>query len=221
MAPTPGWKGKYRSLDHAAVVRRFVEDGESAIRIARALSVKSAAIGRILRDAGVDTQRGWRLRPGATTKRCPQCSRELPFAEFDQIVRRSERGQRSERPEPRGYCKQCQYGYSFDRNLRRCGLTLAQFESLAVKQDHRCAICGATDNVEGRRLAVDHHHASRVIRGLLCDPCNTKVANVETGHTATVDAVVALYIETAHTPYRWNDREHNARVDLDALKPPA
>lgn len=65
-----------------------------------------------------------------------------------------------------------------DRGLRRYGLTAAEFDALVEAQRGVCAICGGPP-YEGRldsrkrRLAVDHHHETGVVRGLLCDPCNT------------------------------------------------
>ncbi|MFC7217538.1 endonuclease domain-containing protein [Streptomyces polyrhachis] len=40
--------------------------------------------------------------------------------------------------------------------------------AIAAWQDGRCAVCGLR-----RALVVDHHHASGLVRGLLCAACNT------------------------------------------------
>lgn len=40
-------------------------------------------------------------------------------------------------------------------------------------QDGRCAICKIKPN--SRRLHVDHHHKSGIIRGLLCGKCNQAI----------------------------------------------
>lgn len=60
-----------------------------------------------------------------------------------------------------------------DFKLRRnYGITLEHYNYLLASQNGVCLIC-ARKNVGGRRLAVDHCHATRKIRGLLCAPCNT------------------------------------------------
>ncbi|WP_424923390.1 endonuclease VII domain-containing protein [Actinocrispum wychmicini] len=41
-------------------------------------------------------------------------------------------------------------------------------------QGGRCAICQRATG-RGKRLAVDHNHATGEVRGLLCKPCNRDV----------------------------------------------
>jgi transcription elongation factor Elf1 len=52
------------------------------------------------------------------------------------------------------------------------GITLKQYELMLDKQKFKCAICGKHDEVEGRRLAIDHCHTTGKVRGLLCGKCN-------------------------------------------------
>ncbi len=47
-------------------------------------------------------------------------------------------------------------------------LTLAQRARMEKKQRGKCASCG-----EEGPLYVDHHHDTRIVRGLLCHGCNT------------------------------------------------
>lgn len=65
-------------------------------------------------------------------------------------------------------------------------ITPAQYRALYLFQDGRCWICQKAKGIHpddpngrgSRRLAVDHNHASRMVRGLLCsgslsaDTCN-------------------------------------------------
>jgi hypothetical protein len=52
------------------------------------------------------------------------------------------------------------------------GITLADYNDMLEAQDYKCAICRNEDEVEGRRLAIDHCHTSGKVRGLLCGKCN-------------------------------------------------
>lgn len=53
---------------------------------------------------------------------------------------------------------------------RSYGITLDDYESLSKHQNDKCAICNKEE--VGKRLAVDHCHATGKIRGLLCQKCN-------------------------------------------------
>jgi len=60
-----------------------------------------------------------------------------------------------------------------DAALRRLyGITLADYESMRDAQKGQCALCGSTPPSGGKGLAVDHDHATGVVRGLLCMVCN-------------------------------------------------
>jgi hypothetical protein len=60
-----------------------------------------------------------------------------------------------------------------DGIIRRVyGITLAEYDKMFEDQGGKCAICGNSDEVEGRRLAIDHCHDSGKVRGLLCGKCN-------------------------------------------------
>lgn len=48
------------------------------------------------------------------------------------------------------------------------GITTAQFNEMALKQEGKCLICGTKPKV----LHVDHCHSKRIVRGLLCRECN-------------------------------------------------
>lgn len=55
----------------------------------------------------------------------------------------------------------------------RFGITPDEYKSLYAKQNGRCAICEAPHAV----LHVDHDHATKRIRGLLCFLCNTGIGS--------------------------------------------
>lgn len=50
------------------------------------------------------------------------------------------------------------------------GLTKEVFDSMCEAQDNSCAIC---KTMPDRGLVIDHDHATGLVRGLLCDWCNT------------------------------------------------
>lgn len=61
----------------------------------------------------------------------------------------------------------------------------ADYNALAEKQNHRCAICGAEEksrdrwNGRTRRLAIDHCHTTGKVRGLLCTGCNSALGHMQ------------------------------------------
>lgn len=64
----------------------------------------------------------------------------------------------------------------------RFSVTPGEWLGMYEQQGHGCAICGRSENSDGRRLHVDHDHAccptkdrscGKCIRGLLCGQCNT------------------------------------------------
>lgn len=55
---------------------------------------------------------------------------------------------------------------------RKYNISVKQYEQLLASQKQCCAICRSVPLPSARRLAVDHHHSSKKIRGLLCAKCN-------------------------------------------------
>jgi hypothetical protein len=55
------------------------------------------------------------------------------------------------------------------------GISSQEYNLLISQQSNRCAICGKIPCSENkdRRLYVDHDHKSKLVRGLLCQHCNT------------------------------------------------
>jgi hypothetical protein len=62
----------------------------------------------------------------------------------------------------------------------RYGITVDEYEAMALAQHGRCAICTtASPGGHGKWFCIDHDHATGKIRGLLCQPCNVKLAALE------------------------------------------
>ncbi len=81
-------------------------------------------------------------------------------------------------------CRACYAEVGVDREHRtrwlnrKYGLTAQEYDALLSHQRGLCAFCGQSQPPGGKHHAVDHAHATGVIRGLLCDACNRgKVSN--------------------------------------------
>ena len=57
----------------------------------------------------------------------------------------------------------------------RANATVDEFKKLFTEQDGKCAICFTHQSNLNRRIAVDHDHDTKKIRGLLCDKCNRAI----------------------------------------------
>jgi hypothetical protein len=56
---------------------------------------------------------------------------------------------------------------------RRYGMTSADVDAMLKEQGGGCAICGLAEFGTGTDMPnVDHCHATGVVRGILCGPCN-------------------------------------------------
>jgi hypothetical protein len=58
----------------------------------------------------------------------------------------------------------------------RYGITESDYNAILKKQGGICAICYFAPRPGTRRLAVDHDHRTKVVRGLLCSRCNRGLA---------------------------------------------
>lgn len=57
---------------------------------------------------------------------------------------------------------------------KKYGLSQTDYDALLFSQNGKCAICGVLAACAPKKiLAVDHDHTTRLIRGLLCDKCNS------------------------------------------------
>lgn len=99
-------------------------------------------------------------------------------------------------------CKRCQKSRML---VWRFGITLDQYEALLAEQGHGCAICGKSEQANGRMLAVDHDHSccpgqiacGECVRGLLCSSCNLHLGAV--GDRVEHLEAMAAYLRRAFT----------------------
>jgi hypothetical protein len=77
------------------------------------------------------------------------------------------------------------------RLQRDFGITDEQYDDLY--RDPKCAGCGRTEAELGRRLSLDHDHATGKKRGLLCSDCNRTIATAQ--DDPDVLRALAVYLE--------------------------
>lgn len=109
-------------------------------------------------------------------KTCRKCRKELSLNQF---YRRGVGGGTFLSSE----CKSCtvQLGLEWrkkiavQKNFRRYGLSISDYEEMNRAQGGGCAVCGLPDN---QKLGIDHCHQTGRVRGLLCKKCNTALGMV-------------------------------------------
>lgn len=76
-------------------------------------------------------------------------------------------------------------GLEYKRRLRRAfGITPEDYAAMMALQDGVCAICHQSETsvdpktMAPKRLAVDHRHDTKKVRGLLCFRCNSTIGKV-------------------------------------------
>jgi len=78
--------------------------------------------------------------------------------------------------------------------VHRMNVPKVLYTQLSEAQGRKCAICGALsgNNARRERLAVDHCHETKHIRGLLCHRCNTAIGLFR--HNQDIIARAAAYL---------------------------
>lgn len=111
-------------------------------------------------------------QPIPLTKRCRECNVVKDSAEFPRKAQKVD-GLES-------YCTCCRAVRQREANLVKYGITDHQYRTMVAGQGGVCAACGNPPrNGKGRRLHVDHDHATGVIRGLLCMGCNIAIGQAK------------------------------------------
>jgi hypothetical protein len=87
---------------------------------------------------------------------------------------------------------------AYDRNRsreKRYGISATDYDRMLARQGGRCAICRRKQEhtrIPTRSLSVDHSHATRKIRELLCNNCNVMLGFA--GDDANVLVRGAIYV---------------------------
>jgi hypothetical protein len=74
--------------------------------------------------------------------------------------------QRREKPKPDYRIRTFKYRY---------GMTIEDYNILFENQEGKCLICGTHQSELKKPLNIDHCHASKNVRGLLCWKCNVAI----------------------------------------------
>jgi len=101
---------------------------------------------------------------------CKECSRERLNIYYD-----TEKGKKAKKQEyVRDKIK------NKDLKLKRnFGISLDEYNMILNNQDGGCAICGRTEEENGKMLAVDHDHTTMKNRAILCASCNLTIGFIE------------------------------------------
>lgn len=79
-----------------------------------------------------------------------------------------------------------------DARLRReYGITLPEYNRVLRGQDSRCAICQMPLAESKTAFAVDHHHKTGLLRGLLCWKCNRAIGAFQRFHPEAAELFIA------------------------------
>lgn len=168
------------------------EDRPNAAIIGAQYGVSSYPVYCVLRKHGVIHKSGykaiWPIIDGK--KQCRACG------EWKDV----ETGFSTDNHSYRSDCKLCRVVHLREQQLRKnFGITGAEYRALEEAQDHVCAICEKPDvsflanGKSGRRLAVDHDHATGKVRALLCGWCNRAIGFL--GDDPERAMAVARYLE--------------------------
>lgn len=79
--------------------------------------------------------------------------------------------------------------------------TMELYNNLFRAQQGRCAICRVSQTQLTRRLAVDHDHKTREVRGLLCIRCNSMVLPTVETYEGLIGAA-KIYLKTHEDIYK-------------------
>ena len=92
---------------------------------------------------------------------CKQCKKEIRIAKHNSMTVDAVKAQN------KNYWLKTSYG-----------ITLDEFNIKLRNQNHKCAICGCYETeAYSQKLFVDHCHATKKVRDLLCHSCNVAIGN--------------------------------------------
>ncbi len=82
--------------------------------------------------------------------------------------------------------------------LKNYGITYDEYITMFEQQDGYCAICGIHQSELKQALCVDHNHKTGIVRGLLCNACNTLLGNAKDDPEILNKSIQYLQLENSH-----------------------
>lgn len=101
---------------------------------------------------------------------CKKCNREMLNEYYD-----TEKGKKAANNK---YMRN-KIKYKNSKLLREYGISLDEYNLILENQGGGCAICGRTEEENGKMLAVDHDHVTLKNRAILCASCNLVIGFIE------------------------------------------
>ena len=79
------------------------------------------------------------------------------------------------------------------QRLKKFGIDLETYNSMLIKQNNKCLICGYSDMKSPIHFpVVDHCHITGMVRGLLCMNCNTGLGSFKDNIEFLKSAIIYL-----------------------------
>lgn len=123
-----------------------------------------------------------RAEKDGKSRRCKKCCQAYYLADLEKNRTRSRDRYRNNIDQVKSRAKA--YGLKNRRHITAYqrhylyGVTDEQFQQMVKDQSNLCAACGLSERVKSKQgvtmpLSVDHNHATKEVRGLLCRRCNS------------------------------------------------
>jgi hypothetical protein len=139
------------------------QEGMSMREVARRTGISFSTVRLRLVSAGLHRITHRQVQDGIATCKC--CGERKPQSEFPRLAVGKYR------------CVLCLRDEENEAQLHRLGSSKTEYHTLFTEQGGKCAICGAIAGHRSKfgkicRLAIDHNHRTKKVRGLLCNNCN-------------------------------------------------
>ncbi len=111
---------------------------------------------------------------------CKLCKKEYEKSdkrkEIYKKYNKSEKAKKSHKKSQKKY-NNSEKGLYFRQktNLKKFNMTPEDRNNMVIEQKNRCKICGCLLDQRKIRSPIDHNHKTKIVRGILCNHCNTLI----------------------------------------------